>query len=107
MVIEWLKFRVAPNNREAFIQADDAIWTMALSTYPGYLGKTIWLSPNEPAALILIIQWASREQWKAIPEADLEAIEQRFDQALEFDYEIIESQEFQVRRFATVPEAAD
>lgn len=104
MVIEWLKFRVESDHREAFIQADDAIWTTALSTYPGFLGKAIWLAPDDPAALILIIQWASRTQWKAIPEADLAVIEQRFDQAFEFDYDMIESQEFQVRRFATVPD---
>ena len=110
MIIEWLKFQVAPAHREAFIQADEAIWTAALSTYQGFLGKAVWLVPDESTAVILVIQWATREQWKAIPLADLEEIEQRFDQTLDFDYEMVESEEFQVRRFATtlaVPGSSD
>ncbi|MBX2866197.1 MAG: TIGR03792 family protein [Leptolyngbyaceae cyanobacterium MAG.088] len=94
MVIEWLKFRLDPSQRDRYLALDDEIWTSALATYPGFLDKTTWLDPDHDDEVIFVISWATREQWKAIPEPDLEEINQRFDQALGFDYEMIESREF-------------
>ena len=99
MVIEWLTFRVPAAERERFIQVDDEIWTAALQTYPGFISKETWISPVEEEAIIFVIRWHTREEWKAIPEADLAAIETRFNEALDFDYTLEESKEFQVRRF--------
>ncbi|ESA38404.1 cyanobacterial tigr03792 family [Leptolyngbya sp. Heron Island J] len=96
MVIEWLKFRVEPAQRDRYLAVDDEIWTSALESYPGFLDKTTWLDPNHDDEVIFVIAWATREQWKAIPEADLEQINQRFDAALGFDYEMLESREFNV-----------
>ena len=96
MVIEWLKFRVEPAQRDRYLAIDDEIWTSALESYPGFLDKTTWLDPNHDDEVIFVIAWATREQWKAIPEADLEQINQRFDAALGFDYEMLESKEFNV-----------
>lgn len=101
MVIEWLKVRVDEQWRERYVQIDEEIWTAALARYPGFLGKEIWLSPSHPDEVIMIIQWATREQWKAIPAADLKLIEQQFDRALGTrDYKIVEEKEFVVRKFA-------
>ena len=52
MVIEWLKFRVDSKSREKFIQKDEVIWTASLSTYPGFLGKEVWIEPNEADTVI-------------------------------------------------------
>ena len=91
MVIEWLKFRVAPEFREPFIQIDTDIWTSALENYPGFLGKMVWISPIDLTELILVIHWATREDWQAVPQTDINQIDQQFDQAIEFDYELVES----------------
>jgi uncharacterized protein (TIGR03792 family) len=102
MVIEWLKFRVDPESREKFIQQDDAIWTAALSTYPGFLGKEVWIDPIEPGEVIFTIRWQTREQWKSIPAKDLTQIEQQFSTAMKkmnIDYKMIESKEYQIRKF--------
>lgn len=99
MVIEWLKFQMDPENREAYIQADTEIWTKALERYPGFVSKEVWIDPEEPDAVFFIIRWASRDQWKAIPPAELEQISQKFDTALGFSYELVAIQEYQVRRF--------
>ena len=102
MVIEWLKFRVDPESREKFIQQDDAIWTAALSTYPGFLGKEVWIDPIEPDGVIFTIRWQTREQWKSIPAKDLVEIEQQFSTAMKkmnIDYKMIESKEYQIRKF--------
>ncbi len=103
MVIEWLKFRVAPEFRELFIQKDTDIWTTALERYPGFLGKMVWIDPHDSEEIVLVIHWATREEWKAIPQADLDQIDQRFAQAIEFDYEWVEAKEYQVRRFLKTP----
>ncbi|MBD0335465.1 MAG: TIGR03792 family protein [Cyanobacteria bacterium Co-bin13] len=99
MVIEWLKFRMAPENRERYVELDSEIWTAALSQYPGFVSKEVWIDPHEAGELILVIRWATREQWKAIPEADLARVTERFDAAFGLPYEMVESTEFQVRRF--------
>lgn len=96
MVIEWLKFKVDPAQRDRYLAIDEAIWTSALTSYPGFVDKTTWLEPDHDDEVIFVIAWATREQWKAIPEDELEAINQRFDRALGFDYEMIESKEFVV-----------
>ena len=102
MVIEWLKFRVDPDSREQFIQQDEAIWTAALATYPGFLGKEVWIEPNDSDEVIFTIRWQTREQWKSIPASDLAKIEQRFStkmREMNIKYKMIESKEFQIRKF--------
>ena len=99
MIIEWLKFRVPADERERFVQVDDEIWTAALRTYPGFIAKETWISPSDGEAVIFVIRWRTREEWKAIPVEDLAEIEARFDSSLEFEYTMEESREFQMRRF--------
>jgi uncharacterized protein (TIGR03792 family) len=102
MVIEWLKVRTAPENRERYIELDTEIWTAALAQYPGFVSKEVWIDPADAGAVIFLIRWASREQWKAIPEADLAAVTDRFDAAFGQPYDMVESAEFQVRRFPVI-----
>lgn len=96
MVVEWLKFRVEPAQRERYLATDEKIWTSALARYPGFVDKTTWLSPDCEDEVIYVIRWQSRDQWKDIPEADLAAIGQRFDEALGFPYELLEEKEFYI-----------
>lgn len=100
MVIEWLKFLVKPELREYFVQQDEAIWTAALSQYPGFQSKEVWISPENLAEVVLVIQWETFEQWQAVPPRDLERIEGRFSEALGNTYEIVEAARYQIRKFA-------
>ncbi|RZM82950.1 TIGR03792 family protein [Leptolyngbya iicbica] len=106
MVIEWLEIRVPAENREAYIRIDDEIWTPALQQYDGFVAKETWIAPDDPELVIFMIRWETREQWKAIPEDELTAITERFDQALNFDYTMAASKEYQVRRFPVSRESA-
>ncbi|MEM7593183.1 MAG: TIGR03792 family protein [Cyanobacteria bacterium P01_A01_bin.83] len=102
MVIEWLKFNIDSESREQFIQQDEKIWTASLSTYPGFLGKEVWIEPNTPGKVIFTIRWQTREQWKSIPLQDLAKIEQEFATVMNnmnISYKMIESKEFQIRKF--------
>ncbi|MFM2060488.1 MAG: hypothetical protein RLZZ507_158 [Cyanobacteriota bacterium] len=99
MVIELLKFKIPAQMREIFIQKDEESWTTVLAKYPGFLGKEVWISPHDLTEVVIVVHWQSREQWKAIPETELEAIAQKFDQSLGFSYEMSEFSEYQVRKF--------
>lgn len=102
MVIEWLKFAVDADGREQFIQKDEAVWTANLSTYPGFIGKEVWIEPTAPDKVIFTIRWQTREQWKSIPMKDLAAIEREFSavmQKIGIKYKMTESKEFQIRKF--------
>lgn len=101
MVIEWLTFAVDPDNRETFIRLDNEIWTAALSQYPGFISKEVWISPDLHDQVVLMVRWQTREQWKSIPQAELDATERRFDDAVEFSYRMIDAREYQVRRYPT------
>lgn len=99
MVIEWLTFAIAPEHRETFIRLDGDIWTAALSQYPGFLGKEVWISPDLSDQVVTVIHWQTREQWKAIPEDELAEIDRRFKAALQVNYRMIDAREYQVRRY--------
>jgi uncharacterized protein (TIGR03792 family) len=96
VIIELLKFRVAPEQREDFIQKDAAVWTAALKTYSGFISKEVWLNPLDNTEVTLIIRWATRQQWQAIPSADLAIIEQKFTQAMGKFYPIAEAAEYEL-----------
>ncbi len=101
MVIEWLKIQVDPALREEYIQKDDEIWTKQLSRHPGYLSKEVWIDPTHTDIVVLIIRWATREAWKAVPAENLAETEKRFAQAMgDGSHKIIETGEYQVRKFA-------
>jgi uncharacterized protein (TIGR03792 family) len=91
--------KIPPEQREKYIQKDAEIWTAALAKHPGFLGKEVWINPNDPTEVVLIIHWATKEAWKAIPQAELEDIERKFTVAMGKSYPIVESGEYQVRKF--------
>jgi uncharacterized protein (TIGR03792 family) len=98
MIIEWLKFKVFAQDQEFFLIKDAEIWTHNLRQYPGFLGKEIWLNPNHPDEMILLIRWQTLEQWKAIPQEVLEEIERQFHQAMgSHFYQMIESFFYQIQ----------
>ena len=103
MVIEWLKFRISPNLREEFLELDQQIWTEKLKTYPGFLGKEVWLNPKRLDEVVILIRWQTREEWKSIPQEEIDQIEKQFNQKMqETNYQMIESLEYQVRKFPQV-----
>jgi uncharacterized protein (TIGR03792 family) len=49
-----------------------------LQQQAGYLGRELrWDAQREEG--VLLIRWASREQWKAIPAAEVERVQKRFE----------------------------
>lgn len=102
MVIEWLKVRVSPELREKFIQKDAEIWTSMLATYPGFLGKEVWINPETPTEVIIVIRWANREAWESVSPERLKQVEDQFVREFGESQQIIETAEYQVRKFPLV-----
>lgn len=102
MVIEWLKFRVNEELRERFVQLDSDIWTTALARQDGFLGKEVWISSARLDEVITVIRWSTADAWYSVPSHELEQAEQQFSAAMGPDtYELLESQEYQVRKFSS------
>ncbi|MDP8964977.1 MAG: TIGR03792 family protein [Cyanobacteriota bacterium] len=99
MVIEWLKIKVSPELREKFIEKDAEIWTAKLASYPGFLSKEVWIHPETPSEVVLMIRWASLEAWKSIPSEQLQQTEQQFNQEFGNEHHIIEAAEYKVHKF--------
>lgn len=103
MVIEWLKVKVSPELREKFLQKDAEIWTSMLASYPGFLGKEVWIDPQTPTEIVLVIRWASREAWESVPSERLKQVEHHFAQEFGEQQQIIEAAEYQVPKFHRMP----
>ena len=79
VVVEHLRIKVPADGRQAWLQAEQGSWEPWLQTQDGFLGRELlWDSEREEGTLL--IRWASREQWKAIPEADVEAVLTSFEE---------------------------
>lgn len=103
MLIEWLKVKVPPELREQYIQKDDEIWTPLLSSYPGFAGKEVWINPQDPTEIVMVIHWESQDGWKSIPAETLEETDRQFTQAMGQSFPFVEEGEYQVRKFMQRP----
>jgi uncharacterized protein (TIGR03792 family) len=102
MVIEWLRFEVPPNLREVFVQTDEDIWSAALAGYPGYLGKEVWINPELPYEVVLVIRWASKQAWDAVPIDYLNQVEAKFSSQMNGSYKLVESRMYHQRKFPRI-----
>lgn len=102
MVIEWLKVTVPTELREKYIHKDEEIWTSMLASCPGFLGKEVWINPETSTEVILVVRWATREQWHTVSPELLQTTEQRFTEAMGVSSPIVESAEYQLREFPQV-----
>lgn len=79
VVVEHLRIKVPADGRQAWLEAEQGSWEPWLQKQDGFLGRELlWDSAREEGTLL--IRWASREQWKAIPEAEVEAVQERFEE---------------------------
>ncbi|MEB3173548.1 MAG: TIGR03792 family protein [Cyanobacteriota bacterium] len=78
-VVEHLRVKVPAEARQAWLKAEQQSWDPWLRQQDGFLGRELlWDSSTEEGTLL--IRWASRAQWKAIPQAEIDAVQQRFEQ---------------------------
>ena len=78
-VVEHLRVKVPAEARQAWLEAERGSWEPWLAQQPGFLGRDLLWDPEREEGTLLI-RWASRAQWKAIPVAEVEAVQERFEQ---------------------------
>ena len=78
-VVEHLRVKVPAEARQAWLEAERGSWELWLAQQPGFLGRDLLWDPEREEGTLLI-RWASRAQWKAIPVAEVEAVQERFEQ---------------------------
>lgn len=78
VVVEQLRLRVPAEQRQAWLQAEQGSWGPFLARQDGFLGRELFWDPARQEAVVLI-RWASRAQWQAIPTAPLQEVQERFE----------------------------
>ncbi len=78
-VVEHLRVKVPAKARQAWLEAERGSWEPWLAQQPGFLGRDLLWDPEREEGTLLI-RWATRAQWKAIPVAEVEAVQERFEQ---------------------------
>jgi len=77
-VIEHLRVKVPAAARQAWLEAEQASWEPWLRSQVGFLGRELrWDQEREEGQLL--IRWASRAQWHAIPHSEIEQVQERFE----------------------------
>ena len=79
VVVEYLRIKVPADGRQAWIEAEQGSWEPWLAQQDGFVGRDLlWDAEREEGTLL--IRWASREQWKAIPEQEVDMVQARFEE---------------------------
>ena len=77
-VVEHLRVKVPAEARTAWLEAERGSWEPWLQQQQGFIGRDLLWDPEREEGTLLI-RWASREQWKAIPVEEVEAVQERFE----------------------------
>ncbi len=77
-VVELLRLGVPAGAYGAWLEAEKASWEPWLAQQPGFLDRQLlWDRQRQEGTLL--IRWASRAQWKAIPNAEVTRVQERFE----------------------------
>ena len=77
-VVEHLRIKVPADALSVWHRAEEGSWEPWLTKQDGFLGRDLLWDP-ETAEGTLLIRWASREQWKAIPAAEVAQVQEQFE----------------------------
>ncbi|MFN9622692.1 MAG: TIGR03792 family protein [Cyanobacteriota bacterium] len=79
-IVEHLRLKVPSGGREAWIQAEHETWDPWLRQQKGFVEREVlWDSARGEG--VLLIHWASDDDWKAIPAGAVAAVQARFEAA--------------------------
>ena len=78
-IIEYLRLQVPHKDRNAWLIAEQKSWEPWLKEQKGFLGRQLlWDAETEEA--ILLISWASRSDWKTIPQEEIDHVQKTFEE---------------------------
>jgi len=79
MIIEHLRLHVDSQDREAWLDAERESWGKWLTNKKGFRGRKLFWDPLREEATLLI-SWSTFTDWKAIPQGEIEAVQERFEE---------------------------
>jgi len=79
VVVEHLRLKVPAEARQAWISAEQGSWEPWLAQQKGFLDRQLLWDPATEEGTLLI-RWANRKHWKAIPPQEVQAVQERFEQ---------------------------
>ena len=87
--MEMLEFENV-SDLDAFVKADNEIWTSFLSKQPGFRAKYLLVDRNggtfdgvsTSQRVVSLLQWETRAQWKAISAEKLDDVQREFEEAM-------------------------
>ena len=77
-VMELLRLSVPADQRDVWMDGERSTWQPWLEEQDGFLGREIFWDAARAEGLVLV-RWASREQWKAISDEEVQRLQGRFD----------------------------
>ena len=77
VVVEWLTFRVTPDERVTWLAREEEVWSRFLEGCTGFIRKQMWIEENEPEKIHAVIWWESRDLWKRITPAQVDEVDRR------------------------------
>lgn len=77
-VMELLRLSVPADQRDVWMDGERSTWQPWLEEQDGFLGREIFWDAARAEGLVLV-RWASREQWKAITDEEVQRLQGRFD----------------------------
>ena len=77
-VVEHLRIKVPADALSVWHEAEEGSWEPWLTKQDGFLGRDLLWDPETEEGTLLI-RWASREQWKAIPAAEVAQVQEQFE----------------------------
>lgn len=81
-IIEELTLTMPPERVNAYLERDARVWTPFLQSCDGFLGKETWLPDDRPGTVVLIIRWASMEQWKRITPDQVDEVDREMGELI-------------------------
>lgn len=77
--IEVLRLQVPASQRHIWLEAERAVWEPWLLRQEGFQGRELFWDPALEQG-VLVIRWASRRRWHAIPADEVSRVHQAFQQ---------------------------
>ncbi len=78
-IIEFLRVSVPSSEKDAWLHAEKQSWEPWLKKQNGFLGRQLFWDPQKQEGLLLI-SWASRSEWKSIPQDEIDNVQELFQE---------------------------
>jgi uncharacterized protein (TIGR03792 family) len=77
MIIELLTFSIDVADQAEWIEVEAGLWTKFLSMQPGFVRKEVWVDPDRPEQVSVVVWWHDKFSWESVDEGASKAVDER------------------------------